>query len=134
MSVQLCPSISHTGGGGEVKGRPLRKKEVFEFFLNFFCCHLKIKMIGLQLIEIWTCHVKVCRNVFLLGCYNIFQGKEKKIVKSVSGYFMTKKNPIAIKPGGGGLCLKGPVIKKITFFAASLSSCKIFLKVFFMSR
>ena len=39
----------------------------------------------------WTYHVKVCRQVFLLACYNIFQKKKKKLSKSVFGYFKTKK-------------------------------------------
>ena len=48
-------------------------------------------------------------------------GAEKKLSKSVSGYFMTKKNPTAIKPEGG------PAIKKIIFFAASLRNHPNFL-------
>ena len=56
--------------------------------------------------KIWTYHVKVCRQVFLLG-YNIFQKQGyfspkivggKKLSKSVFGDFKTKKKkvPMAI--------------------------------------
>ena len=44
---------------------------------------------------------------------------------SVSGYFMKKKNPTAIKPEGGGVGLNGPAFKNVIFLRLPLKSLEI---------
>ena len=58
-------------GGGGVKARPLRKKETFFFILLTFKNKNYFTLDNLS--KFGHIHVKVCRWVFLLGCYNIFQ-------------------------------------------------------------
>ena len=64
------------------KGPAIKEKRTFFGTFKFFCCHSKIIFYCSQLIEIWTYHIYVCRQVFYLGCFiYIFQKQ---------GYFSPK--------------------------------------------